>query len=228
MPRSFRRRRRSSNPIAPLLFGATAVVAGAGFALLARASARRDTAEVDEELHQKTAPSPGHPVRKGARMLGPVGKWYTYIPAALGMAGYLVTPPEPSWLGGGRRRSARRQRGAGAIVASSLASFALSRAFDRWLPQPPAPPGHPPEKPVFPSGHAFGPTAVGLAGSYILGREGLASRSATLPAAVAVPLVAAATRIIDEKHWGSDVLGGVVGGVAVAAVVLAAYELADR
>ena len=103
--------------------------------------------------------------------------------------------------------------------------MALTELFDRVLPQPPSPPGHERGKPVFPSGHTFGPLAVGLAGSYVLGRERLVSPRFSVPAALTIPLVSAATRVVEEKHWGSDVLGGALGGVAVAGAILAAYEL---
>ncbi|MBD0320656.1 MAG: phosphatase PAP2 family protein, partial [Gemmatimonadetes bacterium] len=99
-------------------------------------------------------------------------------------------------------------------------------AFDRWLPQPPPPPGHPPDRPVFPSGHAFGPGAVSLATAYVLAREGLAHPGVTFPVALAVPLVMSGARVLEEKHWASDVLGGYLGGIALSAGCLATYEVA--
>ncbi len=205
--------------------GAVAAAAAAGFGALAAAAARRDTAPVDEAVREATAPRPGHPARRVADAVSPVGKWYTYVPAALAAAAWVLAAPGP------RDRGARRSRavGAGAVLLAGTAATALNRVFDEVLPQPPAPPGHPSRsKPVFPSGHAFGPSAVSLAAAYVAAREGLARPGVAFPAALAVPLLTAGGRVIEEKHWASDVLGGYLGGITVAAACLTAYEAARR
>lgn len=79
---------------------------------------------------------------------------------------------------------------------------------------------------MFPSGHAFGPSAVSLASAYVLAREGFARPAVAFPVALMVPLVSAGGRMIEEKHWASDVLGGYLGGTAVAAACVSAYEAA--
>jgi len=102
---------------------------------------------------------------------------------------------------------------------------ALNPTFDHVLPQPPAPPGHPSRrKPVFPSGHAFGPSSIALCAAYVLAREGVARPAVALPVAALLPLATAGGRVLQEKHWASDVLGGYVGGLALAAACAAAYE----
>ncbi|HLL46218.1 MAG TPA: phosphatase PAP2 family protein [Longimicrobiaceae bacterium] len=206
-----------------LALGAVACAAAAGFAALAAAVVRRDTAGVDEAVRDLTAPPPRHPARRAAAALAPVGKWWSYVPAALGPSIFLLTA---SGASGSRARRSRRA-GAGAILAAAATATALNPAFDRWLPQPPAPPGHASRrKPVFPSGHAFGPSAVSLASAYVLAREGLARPAVAFPVALMVPLVSAGGRMIEEKHWASDVLGGYLGGTAVAAACVSAYEAA--
>ena len=145
--------------------GAAAAAAAAGFGSLAHASARRDTAAMDDRVHDVATPDSQHPARRVARALGPVGKWWTYVPAALGIAAFLaLTPAQGSrsrLLARRSRRRARSHRGAAAVALSGAAAFALGEACDRWLPQPPSPPGHDdPCKPVFPSGHTLGPAAV--------------------------------------------------------------------
>jgi membrane-associated phospholipid phosphatase len=219
-----RRSRASRASVTPLLLGAGAIAAGGAFALLTRAVANRRTLDVDRELHGDLTPAPSHPLRRAGKALGPIGKWYSYVPVALGLAGTVLNQREPAF----RRSAARHNRrsGAAALAASGVASFALTELFDRVLPQPPTPPGHAEGKSVFPSGHMFGPLAVGLVSSYVLGRERLSSPGVTVPAALTIPLVSAATRIVEEKHWSSDVLGGALGGIAVAGFILAAYELA--
>jgi membrane-associated phospholipid phosphatase len=200
---------------------AVAAAAAAGFGALAAAVARRDTAAADHEVRKRTAPDRRHPARRAAKAIAPAGKWWTYLPMALGASAWVIGAP------GGRTSRALHSRGAGAsavLLAASVAT-ALNPAFDRFLPQPPTPPGHGKRrKPVFPSGHAFGPGAVSLATAYVLAREGIARPAAAFPAALALPLVLSGGRVLEEKHWASDVLGGLLGGVAVAAACLAAYE----
>lgn len=203
--------------------GAVAAVAAAGFGALAAAVARRDTARADEAVRRRTAPPKDHPARRAAEAAAPVGKWWTYVPGALAASAYLLTAD--------RTRDARergaRIRASGAVLLAGTVATALNPAFDHWLPQPPPPPGHRSRhKPVFPSGHAFGPGAVSLATAYVLARQGLARPAAAFPVALAIPLATAGGRVLQEKHWASDVLGGYLGGIAVAAACLAAYEAA--
>jgi len=200
-----------------------ATAAAAGFGALAIAVARRDTARADEKVRRKTSPRRGHPAREAADGISPIGKWWTYIPAALAASAYVLRADDAS----GEAWARSRRAGAGAITLAGVMATALNHAFDRVLPQPPAPPGRRSRrKPVFPSGHAFGPAAVGLSAAYVLAREGMARPAAALPAALAVPVIAAGGRMIEEKHWGSDVAGGFLGGIALAAACAAAYETA--
>lgn len=200
---------------------AIAAAAGAGFGLLAAAVARRDTALLDEAVHEATAPDPEHPVREVARAVAPVGKWYTYLPMALGASAGILAAPGPR---GGRAWRARGA-GVGAVLLAASAATLLNPRLDDWLPQPPPPPGHRRDKAVFPSGHAFGPGTVALATAYVLSREGLARPAAAFPAALAVPLLAAGGRVLEEKHWASDVVGGLLGAATLASACLAAYEV---
>jgi undecaprenyl-diphosphatase len=111
------------------------------------------------------------------------------------------------------------------VLLTGVAATGLNPLFDEWLPQPPAPPGHEsPRKPVFPSGHAFGPGAVAMAAAYVAAREGVAHPAAAFPVAMLVPAATAGGRVLQEKHWASDVLGGYLGGIALAATCLIAYD----
>jgi membrane-associated phospholipid phosphatase len=205
-----------------LALALTAGAAAAAFGLLAAAVARRDTARADHAARKRTAPRRGNPVRRGAKAIAPAGKWWTYVPGALAASLYLLKAESQ---GDEDRRS--RRSGAGAVFLTGVVATALNPAFDHWLPQPPTPPGHRKRgKAVFPSGHAFGPAAVSLAAAYVLSRERLARPAVAFPTALAIPAVTAGARMLQEKHWASDVLGGYLGGVAVAAGCLAAYEAA--
>lgn len=150
-----------------------------------------------------------------------MGKWWTYVPAALGASAWIAAARDSR----GERGSRPRWIGAGAVMLAGTVATALNPTFDHVLPQPPAPPGHPSRrKPVFPSGHAFGPAAIALSAAYVLAREGLAHPAAALPVAALLPLATAGGRVLQEKHWASDVLGGYLGGLALAAACAAAYE----
>jgi membrane-associated phospholipid phosphatase len=207
--------------------GAVATSAAAGFAALAAAAARRDTAEADEALRERTAAPPQNPVRRAGAAIAPLGKWWAYLPAAACVSAGLLAAPLPRRRHPGAPRS--RRAGAGAVLLTGTVAALLPSAFDRWIPQPPAPPGHRSRrKPVFPSGHAFGPASVALATAYVLAREDLARPALSMPTALAVPLATAGGRILEQKHWASDVLGGYLGGVTVAASCLIPYEAARR
>lgn len=200
-----------------------ALVGGAaalGFAIISRAVAKRATLPADEKARRRATPPPNHPLRRAADVIAPVGKWHTYVPAALAVGGWLT-------LHGPRAGRTRREYDAAAmaIVSSALASFVLTRVFDRVLPQPPAPPGHAdPNKPVFPSGHAFGPTAVGLTMAYTLSRAAVVHPGRAFLLAAAVPVITAGGRFAEERHWLSDIIGGIAGGAAVAAFSGALHE----
>lgn len=207
-----------------VVLGSVAGAAAAGFGVLASAATRRDTATVDERVRKQTAAPAQHPTRRAAEAVAPLGKWWAYLPAVLAACIYLLTAPRTRRS---RPRSSRRVAGAGAMLLSGATTAALGPVFDRWLPQPPAPPGHSSRrKPVFPSGHTFGPTAVSLTTAYVLSREGLARSEIAAPVALMVPLVTASGKILAQRHWASDVLGGYLGGTAVAAAWLSAYEAA--
>lgn len=70
-----------------------AVVAAAAFGALARAAAQRRTAAVDEALRRRTRAPRGHPARDAAEAASPVGKWWTYLPAALAASAWLLRAP---------------------------------------------------------------------------------------------------------------------------------------
>jgi len=188
---------------------ATSLSAAAGFALVATAVARRKTSRIDRALRPRLKLRKGHPVRSAADAMAPLGKWWAYLPASLGVAAQLRHQPA----------------GAVVVVTSAVLAAATAQLFDRVLPQPPAPPGHRARtKPVFPSGHAFGTGTVSMTAGYVLAREGLMSREAAVATALGLPLISAGGKMLEEKHWGSDVLGGLLAAVSMSAACLAIYE----
>jgi membrane-associated phospholipid phosphatase len=182
---------------------------------VSRAVARRETAPLDAEVHEQTAIEPDHPARQLAEAASPIGKWWTYVPAAVLAAAYVAAS--------GERRS--RVAGMAAIVTAASAATALSHVFDDLLPQPPAPPGRPTrDHPVFPSGHAFGTMSVALMAAYVITREAIAHAAIVYPLALAVPIASSAGRLIEEKHWISDIGGGYLAALALTAAIASAYE----
>ena len=63
-----------------------------------------------------------------------------------------------------------------------------------------------------------------LAVAYVGMRERRTPAAVTALAATVVPLVTAGGRMLEEKHWATDVLGGYLAGIAAAATCLACYE----
>ncbi|HEX8618401.1 MAG TPA: phosphatase PAP2 family protein [Thermoanaerobaculia bacterium] len=184
----------------------------AGFWLLARAVARRKTAPVDHEMHERIAVDEDHPVRDVAERVAPIGKWWTYVPVATLAAGYVALKAE-------------HQAGAAAIVSAAVAAALINKRFDDLLDQPPAPPGRDtPDHPVFPSGHAFGTSAVALTAAYVLSREELAAAYVVFPIALTLPVISATARLMEEKHWISDIAGGLLAAITLTSISLAVYE----
>jgi len=77
---------------------------------------------------------------------------------------------------------------------------------------------------AFPSGHTTNATAVIVTSTYILVREGLLPLPVALALALVVAIVTGASRVALGWHWGSDVIGGWIAGVGVAALACQLYN----
>jgi membrane-associated phospholipid phosphatase len=214
--------KRDTRHRANILFGVSAA-AGAAFAAMAVASAKRKTVRTDNRLHTKMRRTVKGSARETARAAAPAvdkaGKWWAYTPVALAGAAVVLTASP-------RTREGRRGRRIGAatlLVAPALAR-AMSKGFDEWLPQPRVGRRHrPPAHPVFPSGHALGVAAVAFTTGYVVAREGIIG-----PAAAATPIVVGLGRLVREKHLASDTIGGWLAGASIAAALAGVYEVARR
>jgi undecaprenyl-diphosphatase len=198
------------------LLAGSGLVAAAGFVALARAVARGDTDAFDRRARRKTPKRRQHPaLARAAELAGPLGKWYVQGPVAAMIA---------------RRAEPRSRAAARAISLASATSAALAFGLQRALPSHAAPPGrHKPNQPSFPSKHALQTAAVGLTTAWALSREMDGPARVLSPAAALVPLAIGAGRMVLDRHWASDVVGGWVAGVAVAAGCALLYEtLEDR
>jgi membrane-associated phospholipid phosphatase len=79
-------------------------------------------------------------------------------------------------------------------------------------------------EPAFPSGHTADATAVLATGAYLLVREELLTARIAVPIASALAITTGASRVILGWHWASDVIGGWITGLGVAAECALAYE----
>jgi undecaprenyl-diphosphatase len=80
-------------------------------------------------------------------------------------------------------------------------------------------------EPAFPSGHTADATAVLATAAYIIVREGIIAPGIMIPVAAFLAFVTGLSRVALGWHWGSDVVGGWLTGLAVAAGCAGLYEL---
>jgi membrane-associated phospholipid phosphatase len=79
-------------------------------------------------------------------------------------------------------------------------------------------------EPAFPSGHTADATAVVVTSAFMLVREGLLPPAVAISIAVVVCLVTGISRVALGWHWGTDVVGGWLTGLGVAAECVALYQ----
>jgi undecaprenyl-diphosphatase len=205
-----------SKAASALLFG-TAAVAALGFAALTRAVAGGRTKRWDRRakraVHAARARVGEQALSALAHSTTPLGKWWSYVPAAFGTAFRLRKD--------GRHAAAYAL--AGTSVAAALLPPVLDRVVKRRLPPPER---HEPSKQSYPSGHALQSSAMALAVSYVMHRE-----QVTAPARLAslgpLSLATGLGRLILDRHWASDVLGGYCAGIALGATAAGLYELSQ-
>lgn len=196
------------------LFGAAAL-STLGFGLVSLAVARGKTSRFDRRMKrrvQRLRVDSSYPraLRKAALGTTPLGKWWAYVPPSLVTASRLQR----------RGRTAAGITVAGTAMLAALLPRVLDGLMKRRL--PPAE-RHEPSKQSYPSGHALQTSAMALTTSYVLLREGLAPGWSIAPLGLA-SLAAGAGRLLLERHWTSDVLGGYLAGVALGASCAGVYE----
>jgi undecaprenyl-diphosphatase len=202
--------------LASRILFATAAVSALGFGWLSFAVARGKTQRFDQRAKRRVhgvRVDSDHPKTLRIAALGttPLGKWWAYLPASFASARHLQR----------QGRSAAAMTVAGTAVAAALAALLADRLtphrFPPWERQEPS-------KHSYPSGHALQTSAVALSTSYVLMREGLAPRWSFAPFGLA-SLAAGAGRLVLDRHWTSDVLGGYFAGISLGATCAGIYEL---
>ena len=208
----------SRNTLPVVTTAAVAVTAAAALALLARGVATRATATVDRKVQRRAAKPKMHPARRAAKAAAPIGKWWTYLPAAALAGAYVGVVREGD--------DTSPLAGVLTIVTAACLAALLNERFDDMFPQPPAPPGRASRThPVFPSGHAFGTSSVALSAAYVIAREEIASPMLSFPVALAIPFASSVLRMVEEKHWLSDIAGGHLAAIALASLCSCGYEV---
>ena len=192
-------------------FAAAAVVGAAGFAAVAAKVATRQTRTLDQSLRNRIGTRHGKTSKQVVAALGYSGKSWVHGPAAALLASYVKHR--------GSLEGSRAINLAGALATSA------SKTFDWALRHRAPPPGrHAPREQSFPSGHTLETAAVAITAAHVLWREGIADPRIGFPIAAAIPLLEGAGRLYLDRHWTTDVVAGVLGGVTVAAICILGYE----
>ena len=204
-----RPRARHRVPRAPLV--ATAIGGAAAFAAVASLVFTRKTRWLDRAVRERVGTRHGRPGTAVVAAMGYTGKSWVHGPAAALLASYVK-----------HRGSLEGSR---AINVASALSTGASKSFDWLLKHRAPPPGRrAPREQSFPSGHTLETAAVALTAAHVLWREGVADPRVAFPVAALVPILEGAGRLYLDRHWATDVIAGLAGGVTIAAICILGYE----
>ncbi len=122
----------------------------------------------------------------------------------------------------------RGARGTGALIIAAVGGWAIHRFIKLFAHRrrPESMTGRSNEFQAFPSGHTSATTAIAMTTALVLARQHLASRPVAMLIATAIPMVIGAGRVLADEHWTTDVIGGWIGGAAIAALAGAVFERA--
>src|SRR6476620_745396 len=115
---------------------------------------------------------------------------------------------------------------AAASIGAILAHHAVKLVYRR--PRPALALARGKTEPAFPSGHTTDATAVLVTGAYLLVHQGLATPGVVTVVAVLLALSTGVSRVLLGWHWATDVVGGWIAGVGVAACASGLYESLTR
>lgn len=189
-------------------------LAAAAFAALASRVVAPRTALQDLRARSRI-PTYGKTQKRAVTPFGYLGKEWAVLPASSLLAGKL-------W-------NDEKQEAAIAIVIATTAAIAASHVFDAALPQRTPPPGRcAPFDPHFPSGHSLHSGAWLLTAAYTLVRENVGDKRIIAGTAAALGVALGVDRLMQDRHWVTDIAGGWLAALSIAALTSAGYERATR
>lgn len=200
----------SSKLLSGLLFGA-ALAAALGYVAVTRAVAQGKAERLDHSAKRAAHRARNSGLVLVARSTAPVGKWWGHLPAALLTAAKLL--------------KADRRAAAVTLAGTSAAAALLPVLLDRIsVRRSPPPERDDSSKQSYPSGHALQTSALALTTAYVMHRERLAAPK-WLASLGPLSLATGLGRLLLDRHWASDVLGGYCAGIALGAGSAGLYEL---
>ena len=187
-------------------------VAALGFGLLASRTRKPRTILGDLRLRTRI-PRYSRKAERVAIPFGYLGKEKAVLPLA--------------GLTGAKLLMEGKKAGAAAVVVASAAAIGASHLFDAILKQRTPPPGRrAPADPHFPSGHALHSTALVTISAWVLSREGLVDKKTAATGAGLLALALGFDRLVQDRHWTSDVVAGWLAAISIAGLVATGYESA--
>ena len=119
-----------------------------------------------------------------------------------------------------------RRRGVVACLLAPLLALGTYTGIRRFYQhaRPPSAAGLGEATSSFPSAHSTASTAVYCTLAYVLWREKMLPAPIALSLAIVPPLLIGVSRLYLDVHWATDVIGGWVAGVLIAAVARLVYN----